>query len=94
MTFRDFVIKVLNSIAKIGHEKGANRIDIVADLYQTMSIKTRKNRGSAGSSQMAFSENDTVPESKQFFEAFLSNQDNKIALNLMFAKIAKEQAWN
>ena len=39
MTYRDFVIKVLNSIAKIGHEKGANRIDIVADLYQTMSIK-------------------------------------------------------
>ena len=87
---------MLNSIAKIGHEKGANRIDIVADFYQTMIIKsaTRRNRGSADSSQMAFSENDSVPDSKQFSEVFLSNQDNKVALNLMFARIAKEQTWN
>ena len=89
--FDDFVKCVLQSIAALGTAIKAVRIDIVADMYDPLSIKgpTRQDRGIGP--RMIFNGESKLPED---FESFLKNDDNKTNLNMLVAKHAmRPQSW-
>lgn len=89
--FGDFVKRILRGIASLGTEAKADRIDIVADLYEPFSIKatTRLERGAG--QQMIFKGNSELPND---IASFLHNDKNKMDLNMLIAEHAmRPQSW-
>ena len=83
--FNDFVKSVLKNIATLGSTVAADRIDIVADHYDSHSVKssTREKRGSG--QRIIFTGDSKVPMD---FASFLTNDENKMDLNLLIAQCA------
>ena len=73
----------MRCIAKLGNKENAERIDIVADTYDPLSIKgpTRKNRGIKP--RFTFDGDSELPDD---FLSFLKNDENKTDLNMLIAK--------
>ena len=83
-TSRDFVGRVMENISLLGKKLNVQRIDIVADTYDPLSIKgpTRKRRCSDNAHHVLFCIDPALP---QDFDQFLKNNENKADLNHLIA---------
>ena len=90
--FDDFAKRLIRGIAKLGKAGNADRIDIVADLYDPLSIKgpTRKDRGIGP--RLVFDDDAKLPTD---FSLFFKNDKNKGDLNMLIAKhITNPDSWD
>ena len=93
--FEDLVRSVLTHIiVSMGCQVGAQRIDIVADTYDPLSIKgpTRKERGSETAPRFHFDSSSRLPDHDM--ESFLRNDADKTDLNLLIANCAIHSSWS
>ena len=90
-TYKQFIALVLDSIAIRAMQAKVRQIDIVADFYYKLSIKsgTRTNRGV--SSRIIFGLDDSVSNN---FESLLKNDEFKTDLNDQFSTKEVLEAWS
>ena len=91
-TFDDFCIAVLRNIKHQAELFHVIRIDIVADMYDPLSIKTptRETRGTAGAD--SFTGLTSIPSD---MNEFMKNSENKTLLNALIATHALQpQSWD
>ena len=105
ITYREFVLLIMNDICSIAQQMNAEQIDLVADFYHSLSIKgaIRSERGSG--TQVKFDIDDLVPDeflsalTNSNFKADLKNylQDQISSRNGHGRKISvfpKEETWS
>ena len=90
-TYAEFILLVLNGIAAKAGNVGAEQIDLVADFYHPLSIKsaTRSNRGTGG--RIRFNLDDVLPGDLM---ASLTNSDFKTDLYTACSDAEILSAWN
>ena len=90
-SYKQFIALVLDSIAIMAMQAKVRQIDIVADFYYNMSIKsgTRTDRGV--SSRILFSLDDLISNN---FESLLKNDEFKTDLNDQFSTKEVLEAWS
>ena len=83
-TYKDFVLHVLNNIANKARKLSAKQIDIVADFYNELSVKSSTRAGRGTASRVAV---DLEAELPSDFNDRLSNSDFKQDLNACFSSL-------
>ena len=85
VTFEDFISVIIDHILQMTTNMWVKRLDLIADLYEPMSIKgpTRKDRGSETAPRTVFESTSFLPRD---MNTFLNNSENKTELNEMIAK--------
>ena len=91
LSYKQFILHVLDSIALRANQAKVHQIDIVVDFYYNLSVKsgTRTDRGI--SSRILFNLDDLVANN---FEILLNNDEFKTDLNSKFALMEILEAWS
>ena len=87
MTYSQFCLSILNGACNFAKSVGANRLDLVADMYWIDAIKgpTRKKRGTC--SGIRFDSGGILPR-KSKLDQYLKNDDFKVNINRLIVNVA------
>ena len=89
-TYEDFVLHVLNCIADKARKLSAKQIDLVADFYNQLSVKSATRAGRGTASRVAVELTSKLPTD---FNDRLSNSDFKRDLNDCFSSLQVLIKW-